>query len=209
MALSVARDGPLMLVYAAGIGIGYGLTFFASTILLLDYFGRGPNLELFSTVNLISTVGCGRRRLWRALSPIAAGSFVPAFVILAVLVSCWCCWRCALHEARRQREMRHERRIRRLSAGRERRLDRLAQHARCWMAAGRRIATPPLIAEEEGLDFVMSMGKWRGFGGDDRSLGQLAGIRHHDGGRSPRSPNGSRSGPPCTPSCTIRWWRRR
>ena len=32
---------PLMLVYAAGIGIGYGLTFFASTILLLDYFGRG------------------------------------------------------------------------------------------------------------------------------------------------------------------------
>ena len=46
-----------MLVYAAGIGIGYGLTFFASTILLLDYFGRGPNLELFATVNLISTVG--------------------------------------------------------------------------------------------------------------------------------------------------------
>ena len=46
-----------MLVYAAGIGIGSGLTFFASTILLLDYFGRAPNLELFSIVNLISTIG--------------------------------------------------------------------------------------------------------------------------------------------------------
>ncbi len=59
-----------------------GLTFFASTILLLDYFGRGPNLELFSTVNLISTVG--------SVGPAFAGyvadrtgSFVPAFAILS------------------------------------------------------------------------------------------------------------------------------
>jgi MFS family permease len=75
-----------MLVYAAGIGIGSGLTFFASTILLLDYFGRGPNLELFATVNLISTIG--------SIGPAFAGyiadrsgSFVPAFVLLAVLVA--------------------------------------------------------------------------------------------------------------------------
>ena len=84
-ALSVA-GGPLVLVlYAAGIGIGYGLTFFAATILLLDYFGRGPNLELFAIVNLISTVG--------SVGPTFAGlvfdrtaSFVPAFAALAVLV---------------------------------------------------------------------------------------------------------------------------
>ena len=57
VALCQARDTPMMLAYAACVGIGSGLTFFASTILLLDYFGRGPNLELFSIVNLISTVG--------------------------------------------------------------------------------------------------------------------------------------------------------
>ena len=85
IALCVARDAPMMLVYAAGIGIGSGLTFFASTILLLDYFGRAPNLELFSIVNLISTLG--------SVGPAFAGfvadrtqSFVPSFLILAGFV---------------------------------------------------------------------------------------------------------------------------
>jgi cyanate permease len=84
-ALSLARDMPMMLIYAAAIGIGSGLTFFAATILLLDYYGRGPNLELFSIVNLISTIG--------SVGPVFAGfvadrsgSFVPAFLSLAGLV---------------------------------------------------------------------------------------------------------------------------
>jgi MFS family permease len=83
--LCVARDAPMMLVYAAGIGIGSGLTFFSSTILLLDYYGRKPNLELFAIVNLISTTG--------SIGPTFAGfvadrsgSFVPAFLILAGVV---------------------------------------------------------------------------------------------------------------------------
>lgn len=86
LALSAARDVPMMLVYAGGIGIGYGLTFFASTILLLDYFGRAPNLELFATVNLISTVG--------SIAPAAAGlardhlgSFTPFFLALSAMLS--------------------------------------------------------------------------------------------------------------------------
>ena len=85
MALSVARDVPMMLVYAAGIGVGYGLTLFAATILLLDYFGRGPYLELFSTVNLISTVGAAAPTL-AGLTWDDTGSFVPFFVALALLV---------------------------------------------------------------------------------------------------------------------------
>ncbi len=45
----------LMGVYAVGVGIGVGLTFIASTLLLLQYFGRRPNLELYSIMCLIST----------------------------------------------------------------------------------------------------------------------------------------------------------
>jgi MFS family permease len=85
LALSVAHDVPTMLVYAAGVGIGYGLTLFAATILLLDYFGRGPYLELFSTVNLISTVGAVAPTL-AGLTRDRTGSFAPFFVGLSVLV---------------------------------------------------------------------------------------------------------------------------
>ena len=85
-ALGAARDLPMMLVYAAGIGIGYGLTLFSATILLLDYFGRGPYLELFSTVNLISTVGAAAPTL-AGLTRDQTGGFVPFFVVLALLVA--------------------------------------------------------------------------------------------------------------------------
>ena len=85
IALCAAGGGPLMLAYAAGIGIGSGLTFFASTILLLDYFGRRPNLELFSIVNVISTVGSVGPAFGGYIAD-RTGSFVPAFAILAGLV---------------------------------------------------------------------------------------------------------------------------
>jgi MFS family permease len=85
IALCAASGGPLMLVYAAGIGIGSGLTFFASTILLLDYFGRRPNLELFSIVNVISTVGSVGPAFGGYIAD-RTGSFVPAFGMLAGLV---------------------------------------------------------------------------------------------------------------------------
>ncbi len=86
LALGVARDVPMLLVYAAGIGIGFGLTFFAATILLLDYFGRGPYLELFATVNLISTAGAVAPTL-AGLSRDHTGSFVPFFVGLSALIA--------------------------------------------------------------------------------------------------------------------------
>jgi MFS family permease len=76
----------MMLVYAACIGIGYGLTFFAASILLLDYFGRGPYLELFATVNLISTVGAVAPTL-AGLTRDHTGGFTPFFVVLAVLAA--------------------------------------------------------------------------------------------------------------------------
>jgi MFS transporter, OFA family, oxalate/formate antiporter len=86
LALSTARDVPMMLVYAAGIGIGYGLTFFAASILLLDYFGRGPYLELFATVNLIATVGAVAPTL-AGLTRDQTGTFTPFFIGLSALVA--------------------------------------------------------------------------------------------------------------------------
>jgi OFA family oxalate/formate antiporter-like MFS transporter len=86
LALGAARDVPMMLVYAGGIGIGYGLTFFASTILLLDYFGRPANLELFSIVNLIATTGSVAPAL-AGLTRDQTGAFTPFFLALAVLMA--------------------------------------------------------------------------------------------------------------------------
>jgi MFS family permease len=86
VALALAHDVPMMLIYAAGIGVGYGLTLFSATILLLDYFGRGPYLELFSTVNLISTIGAVAPTL-AGLTRDQTGGFMPFFMVLALLVA--------------------------------------------------------------------------------------------------------------------------
>ena len=76
-ALAVARDWPAMIVYAVAVGVGYGVSFLATTVLLLEWFGRRRNLELFSTLCLVSTLA--------AVGPVAGGwsrdhlgSFAPA-----------------------------------------------------------------------------------------------------------------------------------
>jgi MFS family permease len=55
VALGVAHGYAMMAAYAVGVGIGYGLSFVASTMLLLTYFGRRAYLELYSIMCLIST----------------------------------------------------------------------------------------------------------------------------------------------------------
>ena len=63
--LAEARGWPLMTLYILGVGVGFGLSFLASTLLLLDYFGKKPNLELFSIMCTLSTVA--------ALGPLVGG----------------------------------------------------------------------------------------------------------------------------------------
>jgi len=58
-ALAVARTYPLMLTYAAGVGIGYGVSSLTALLLLINYFGRSRNLELFSIMALVSTLAAG------------------------------------------------------------------------------------------------------------------------------------------------------
>jgi MFS family permease len=85
-ALALTHGGPLMVVYALGVGFGYGLTYLATTVLLLQSFGRRRNLELFSTVCLISTLA--------AVGPVLAGGvrdvtggFAPVFWLFAAVTA--------------------------------------------------------------------------------------------------------------------------
>ncbi len=58
-ALAGARGYPLMLTYVLGVGVGYGVSYLATILLLLNYFGRKRNLELFSIMCLVSTLAAG------------------------------------------------------------------------------------------------------------------------------------------------------
>ena len=63
--LGLAHGYAMMAVYAIGVGVGYGLSFVSSTMLLLTYFGRRAYLELYSIMCLLSTTA--------ALGPAAGG----------------------------------------------------------------------------------------------------------------------------------------
>ncbi|PHM71577.1 CynX/NimT family MFS transporter [Xenorhabdus kozodoii] len=85
IALSLASSWPFLIAFTLCVGMGYGMTFLASSVLLANYFGRKPYLELFSIMNLISTLAC--------LAPFLAGvikdysgSFTAAFLMMAIPV---------------------------------------------------------------------------------------------------------------------------
>lgn len=85
--LSYATTLPFLIIYALGIGIGYGMTFLATSILILNYYGRGPYLELFSLMNVAATLA--------SIGPFGGGymrdlfgSFVPGFLIFAAVPFC-------------------------------------------------------------------------------------------------------------------------
>jgi MFS family permease len=86
LALSVADGYPMMILYAAGTGLGFGLAALAVTVLLLNYFGREHNLEIFSATCLIGAVS--------ALGPVIggvvrdyAGGFGLAFQLYAGVIA--------------------------------------------------------------------------------------------------------------------------
>ena len=91
-ALALAHGLPLMVVYAVAVGAGYGLSYLATTVLLLNYFGRARNLELFSLMCLVSTLasagpvlgGMVRDRLGGFAPALWGFSGVAALVLVAV-----------------------------------------------------------------------------------------------------------------------------
>ncbi|TCV99841.1 MFS transporter [Biostraticola tofi] len=86
IALSAASSWPVLMLFTLCIGGGYGLTFLASSVLLSNYFGRRPYLELFSAMNLISTLACFAPFLAGAIKD-HSGNFSSAFLIIALPVA--------------------------------------------------------------------------------------------------------------------------
>jgi MFS family permease len=84
--LAQASGLGLMAVYALGVGLGMGLSLLASTVLLLDYFGKRPNLELFSTMCLISTAAAAGPA-FGGWARDALGSFTAMFWLCAAITA--------------------------------------------------------------------------------------------------------------------------
>jgi MFS family permease len=85
LALAHATTWPLMMLFAIGVGVGFGLTVLAVSILLLNYYGRKNNLELFSLVCLVGAVSAGWDR-WSAGMRDRLGSFAPTFQVCAAII---------------------------------------------------------------------------------------------------------------------------
>ncbi len=85
-ALSMARDYPMLLTFAIGSGLGFGLTALAVTMLLLNYFGRTRNLELFSLTCLVGAASALGPVIGGALRD-ATGGFGSTFQIFAGLIA--------------------------------------------------------------------------------------------------------------------------
>lgn len=56
LALAHTASWPLMLIFALGGGSGFGMIVLAVSILLLNYYGRRNNREIFSLVCLMGAV---------------------------------------------------------------------------------------------------------------------------------------------------------
>lgn len=86
LALAKAATPALMLVYAIGTGVGFGLTVLAVTVLLLNYYGRQSNLELFSLTCLVGAVSAAGPFIAGAMRD-RLGSFAPTFELFAAVTA--------------------------------------------------------------------------------------------------------------------------
>jgi len=86
LALASATTGPLMLLYAVGTGVGFGLTVLAVTVLLLNYYGRRSNLELFSLTCLVGAVSAAGPFIGGMMRD-RLGGFAPTFQLFAAVIA--------------------------------------------------------------------------------------------------------------------------
>ena len=84
LALAQPQGYASLLVFAIGVGIGTTVTALAVTVLVLDYYGRRHNLEIFSTICMIGAVSAFGPAIGGLVRD-HFGSFSPIFDAFAAL----------------------------------------------------------------------------------------------------------------------------
>lgn len=86
LALSVAESTPAIVLFALGEGFGFGMCMFATTMLLINYFGNREAARMIGTMYLVATVSM----IGPSLSGFVAdttGSFAGVFQVYALIVT--------------------------------------------------------------------------------------------------------------------------
>lgn len=81
LALAVADNKLAIALFAIGEGYGFGMSLFATTVLLLNYFGAKHNAKLLGTLNLLTTIAM--------LGPVLAGAIADHFGSIAILLQAY------------------------------------------------------------------------------------------------------------------------
>ena len=84
--LATSGSHSILLIYAIGTGIGFGMTSLTCTVLMLNYFGQRHNLELFSTMCLVGAASALGPTIGGIIHDVT-GSFVPMFLILSAIAA--------------------------------------------------------------------------------------------------------------------------
>src|SRR5690606_289727 len=82
--LGIGTNWFALAIYAVGIGIGYGMTFLSTSVLLMNYYGRNAYLELFSLMNVGATLASFGPFLGGYMRDVT-GSFAYAFFLYTLI----------------------------------------------------------------------------------------------------------------------------
>ncbi len=80
--LAVGKGEMVVALAVTAVGIGYGVSYLATTVMLLNAFGKARNLELMSLMCLVSTVAAAGPFIGGLVKD-ASGGFAPAFQLFA------------------------------------------------------------------------------------------------------------------------------
>lgn len=84
--LATSDSHSILLIYAIGTGIGFGLTALSCTVLMMNYFGQRHNLELFSSMCLVGAASALGPTIGGVIRDLT-GNFILMFMILSVVAA--------------------------------------------------------------------------------------------------------------------------